>query len=173
MMTIKGVALSATLLALAVSSPLMAQRPRNGDAAGQRGAPAVDYRPKAQSAEEFAAFQALQAENNAANKITLADQFLTTYPNSQLAGFVQRFRMQAFTAQGKYKEAVAAGEAGLALETKYLENLIAKADADAAAASALAMRFSRYLVSNARPASPAATASLYLPWAVKACMRNR
>ncbi len=133
MMTRKGIAATAMLLALAVSSPLMAQRPRNADA-GQRGAPPVDYRPKASSAEEFSAFQALNAETNSANKITLADQFLTTYPNSQLAGFVQRFRMQAFTMQGKYKEAIAAGEAGLALETKYLENLLAKADAEAAAA---------------------------------------
>jgi tetratricopeptide (TPR) repeat protein len=133
MMTRKGIAIAAMLLALAVSTPLMAQRPRNADA-GQRGAPPVDYRPKASSAEEFTAFQALNTETNPTKKIELADTFLTTYPNSQLAGFVQRFRMQAFTMLGKYKEAVAAGEAGLALETKYLENMIAKADADAAAA---------------------------------------
>jgi hypothetical protein len=135
MITRKGIGLSAMLLTLVVS-PLMAQRPnpRNG-AAGQRGAPPpVDYRPKASSAEEFAAFQALNAETNPANKVTLADQFLTTYPNSALAGFVQRFRMESFTRLGKYKEAVAAGEAGLALETKYLDDLIAKADAEAAAA---------------------------------------
>jgi tetratricopeptide (TPR) repeat protein len=134
MMTRKGIAIAAMLLTLAVSTPLMAQRPRNADAAGQRGAPPVDYRPKASSAEEFGAFQALNTETNPTKKIELADTFLTTYPNSQLAGFVQRFRMQAFTMLGKYKEAVAAGEAGLALETKYLENMIAKADADAAAA---------------------------------------
>src|ERR1051326_6019687 len=129
MITRNGIVIAAMLLALA--SPLMAQRPRNSD---KQGAAPVDYRPKPSSTEEFNAFQALNAETNPTNKIALADQFLTTYPNSQLAGFVQRFRMQAFTMQGKYKEAVAAGEAGLALETKYLENLIAKADADAAAA---------------------------------------
>jgi len=113
----------------------MAQRPRNADAGkgGQRGGQnAVDYSPKASSQEEFAAFQAINNETNPANKITLADQFLTTYPNSQLAGFIQRFRMESFSRLGKHKEAVAAGEAGLALETKYLENMIAKADADAA-----------------------------------------
>ena len=136
MITRKSVAVAAMLLALAVCRPVLAQRPRNADAAGQRGAaPApVDYRPKAANPEEFTAWQALNAEANPANKITLADQFLTTYPNSQLAGYVQRFRMQSFTMLGKYKEAVAAGEAGLALETKYLENLIVRADSEAAAA---------------------------------------
>src|ERR1041385_4040581 len=120
MITGKGIACAAMFLALTVTSPLMAQRPRNADAAkaGQQ----VDYRPKAAKPEEFAAFQALNAETNPTNKIALADKFLTDYPDSQLARFVQRFRMQAFTAQGKYKEAIAAGEAGLALETKYLEN---------------------------------------------------
>jgi tetratricopeptide (TPR) repeat protein len=137
----KGIALAAMLLTIVVYSPLMAQRPsgnpRNADArGGQRGAgPApVDYRPKAQSPEEFQAFQAINTEASPANKVTLADTFLTTYPNSNLSGYVQRFRMEAFTRLGKYKEAVVAGEAGLNLEMKYLESLIAKADAEAAAA---------------------------------------
>src|SRR4051812_8835156 len=137
----KGIALAAVLLTFVVYSPLMAQNrggnPRNGDAGrgGQRGGPApVDYRPKASSPEEFTAFQAINAEPSPANKVTLADQFLTTYPTSNLAGYVQRFRMDAFTRLGKYKEAVVAGEAGLNIEMKYLENMIAKADAEAAAA---------------------------------------
>src|SRR5215470_18396868 len=100
----KGFAFAAMLLTIVVYSPLMAQRPtgnpRNADAGrgGQRGGPApVDYRPKAQSAEEFQAFQAINAEPSPANKVTLSDTFLTTYPNSNLAGYVQRFRMEAFT----------------------------------------------------------------------------
>ena len=91
------------------------------------------YAPKAANQDEFKAFAALQNEANPASKITLADQFLTTYPNSQLAGFVQRFRMESFAKTGKFKEAAAAGEAGLALETKYLEDLLAKADEQAKA----------------------------------------
>src|SRR5262245_56031512 len=132
MITRKGVALVAMLLTLTLSSVLMAQRPRNANS-GQPAAP-PDYTPKPQSQEEFMAFDALQKEPNPANKITLSDQFLTTYPNSNLAGFVQRFRMDSFTRLGKFKEAIAAGEQGLALETKYLETMIAKADEDAAAA---------------------------------------
>src|SRR5215467_7971448 len=134
MITKKGIALSAMLLAFSVSAPLMAQR-RNaneGKAAAATNGPDA-YAPKAQSQEEFKAFQALQTEASPANKITLADQFLTTYPSSQLAGFVQRFRMESFTKMGKFKEAAAAGEAGLDLETKYLEGLLAKADEQAKA----------------------------------------
>ena len=100
------------------------------------------------------AFDALQKEPNPANKITLADQFLTTYPNSNLAGFVQRFRMDSFTRQGKYKEAIAAGEQGLALETKYLEMMIAKADADAAAAKNNNNKDNKKDNKNAPPAPP-------------------
>src|SRR5215467_13557485 len=101
MITKKGMALAAMLLAFSVSAPLMAQR-RNaneGKAAAANGPDA--YAPKAQSQEEFKAFQALQTEASPTNKITLADQFLTTYPNSQLAGFVQRFRMEYFGKVGK------------------------------------------------------------------------
>src|SRR5437868_2172919 len=94
----KGIALAAMLLTTVVYTPLMAQRgnPRNGDAAaaqrgGQRGPVPLDYRPKASSPEEFTAFQAINTETNPANKVTLADQFLTTYPTSNLAGYVQRF----------------------------------------------------------------------------------
>jgi len=135
----KGIALAAMLLTFVVYSPLMAQRPNPRNANDAKGgqpaaAPAVDYRPKASSPAEFQAFQAINMEPNPANKITLADTFLTTYPTSALAGYVQRFRMESFTRLGKYKDAVAAGEAGLTLEMKYLEDLIAKADAEALAA---------------------------------------
>jgi hypothetical protein len=91
MITKKGIALAAMLLTLTVSLPLMAQR-RNANE-GQRGSAPDNYAPKASSQEEFKAFQALSSEASPSNKITLADQFLTTYPNSQLNGFVQRFRM--------------------------------------------------------------------------------
>jgi tetratricopeptide (TPR) repeat protein len=154
MITRKGVAVSAMLLTLTLSGPLMAQRPPRNANAGQQAAPPVDYSPRPQSQEEFMAFDAMNKEPNPANKITLADQFLTTYPNSNLAGFVQRFRMDAFTRMGKYKEAIAAGEQGLALETKYLENLIAKADAEAAAAKNAPKDDKKKDNKNAPPAPP-------------------
>src|SRR5262249_34561256 len=86
---------------------------------------------KAQSQEEFKAFQAIETESNVTNKVTLSDQFLTTYPNSQLTGFIQRFRMESLSRMGKYKESAAAGEIALNFETKYLEGLLAKADEQA------------------------------------------
>jgi len=152
----KGIALAAVILTFVVYSPLMAQRPRNGDAKGgaaQAPAPPVDYRPKAASPAEFQAFQAINAEPNPANKVTLADQFLTTYPTSALAGYVQRFRMEAFTRLGKYKEAAVAGEAGLNLEMKYLEDMMAKADAEAAAAKT-APKDNKKADKNAPPMPP-------------------
>ena len=152
MITRKGIALVAILLTLTLSSVLMAQRPRNANSAPPAAPP--DYNPRPQSQEEFMAFDALQKEPNPANKVTLADQFLTTYPNSNLAGFVQRFRMDSFTRLGKYKEAIAAGEQGLALETKYLETMIAKADADAAAAKNINNKDNKKDNKNAPPAPP-------------------
>ena len=121
-----GIALAAMLLTLTITGPLMAQR-RNGNDAQKPNGPDV-YAPKPASAEEAKAFTALQNEANPTNKVALADTFLTTYPNSQLSGYVQRFRMESLGKMGKYKEAAAAGEAGLTLETKYFEGLIAKAD---------------------------------------------
>src|SRR5581483_1796170 len=116
MITRKGVAFAAMLLTLTISAPLMAQR-RNANEGKAASGPDA-YAPKPASEAEFKAFQALQSETNPTNKIALADQFLTTYPNSQLNGFVQRFRMESYSKLGKFKESAAAGEAGLALETK-------------------------------------------------------
>ena len=106
----RGTSLIALVVSLILSqSALMAaqQTRRNQDQA-QQGA---SYLPSAQSDQEYTAFTAVQAEANPATRITLGDTFLTTYPNSQLAGFVQRFRMEAFTRLNRPKDAVAAGEA--------------------------------------------------------------
>jgi tetratricopeptide (TPR) repeat protein len=155
MITKKGIALAAVLLAIGLSFPLLAQRPRNNDQQkGQAPPPPVDYRPKPTSQEEYTAFKAIEAEPNPANKVTLADNFLTTYPSSQLAGFVQRFRMESFSRTGKFKEAAAAGEQALALEMKYLEMMLAKADADAAAAKNASNDKNKKQDKNAPPAPP-------------------
>jgi hypothetical protein len=70
--------------------------------------------PLAKSPEEAAAFDAVRTATAAANRVTLADNFITTYPSSELIGYVQRFRMEALRAQGKHKEAIVAGETALA-----------------------------------------------------------
>lgn len=114
------------------------------DASAQRGrqqqqqAAAAPQRvgPSAKSPEEAAAFDAVRTAPNGANRVTLGDNFLTAHPNSELTGYVQRFRMEALKATGKYKEAVAAGEAALAFEIKFMEELIKRADAEQAAAKA-------------------------------------
>ncbi len=131
MITRKGIALAAMLLTLSLSAPLMAQR--TGGGGGQRGGP-VDYSPKPKSQAELDAYQALVKDPNPATKLSGADAFLTTYPNTDLVGFVQRLRIDALMRLGKPKDAISAAETGLAFETKFLENLIKKADDQAEAA---------------------------------------
>lgn len=140
----KGPAFVAIIAALTLSlSALGAGQRRNqqqqqqqrGQAAPQAPQPVG---PKAASREEAAAFDAVQKEQTAATKVTLCDNFLTTYPNSQLTGYIQQFRMDALTRVGRHKEAVAAGEAALNFEIKFMEDLLKKADADAEAAKAAA-----------------------------------
>jgi tetratricopeptide (TPR) repeat protein len=103
---------------------MMAQR-RNAQQQEQQPAAAdkAQIGPMAQSKPELDAFVALQNEQNPANVIAAGDKFLTTYPTSQLKGYVQRFRMGALMRTGKCQDAVAAGEEGLSLETSYLEQL--------------------------------------------------
>ncbi len=62
--------------------------------------------------------------------------------------------METFTRLGKFKEAAAAGEQGLALETKYLENMLAKADAEAAAAKNAPKDDKKKADKNAPPQPP-------------------
>jgi tetratricopeptide (TPR) repeat protein len=116
-------------LILSQSMQAQAQQTRRNN---QEQAQGPSYLPSAQSDQEYTAFIAVQNEANPATRITLGDTFLTTYPNSQLAGFVNRFRMEAFSRLNRPRDAVAAGEAALALEDKYLADMTARADADAA-----------------------------------------
>ena len=123
----KGIALAAMLLTLTITAPLMAQRRNGNDAQKSSNGPDA-YAPKPGSAEEAKAFNAIATEQDPAKKVTLGDQFMTTYPSSPLKGQVQRLRMDGLMKQRQYKLAAAAAEDGLALETKYMEDLIAKAD---------------------------------------------
>jgi tetratricopeptide (TPR) repeat protein len=110
-------------LVLALGVPTFAQR-RN---AQQQEQPAAGDKaqigPMAQTKPELDAFVALQNEQNPANVVASGDKFLTTYPTSQLKGYVQRFRMGALMRTGKCQDAITAGEEGLNLETSYLEQL--------------------------------------------------
>ena len=49
-------------------------------------------------------------EQNPANVVALSDKFVTTYPMSQLMGYVQRFRMMSLMRTGKCQDSINAGE---------------------------------------------------------------
>lgn len=137
----KGPACVAIIVALTLSlSALGAGQRRNQQQQQQRGPAAApgpqQVGPKAASKEEFEAFQAVAGDQNPGSKMPKADEFLAKYPNSQLTGYVQRFRMEALARLGKHKESVAAGETALNFEIKFMEELLKRADADAAAAKA-------------------------------------
>jgi tetratricopeptide (TPR) repeat protein len=110
-------------LVLALAVPTLAQRRNNQQEEAPAAGNAGQIGPMAQSKPELDAFVALQNEQNPANAVGLGDKFLATYPNSQLNGYVQRFRMVGLMRTGKCQDAITAGEAGLGLETAYLEQL--------------------------------------------------
>jgi len=125
----KTTALFAILFAMIFGATLLeAAQQRNRD---REAAQPQNFAPKFMSEDEQKLFAATNVEDPAA-KLAAADAFLAKYPMSELAGYAQRFRMQAFAAQGKFKEAFAAGETGLQLETQYVDGVIKQADADAA-----------------------------------------
>jgi tetratricopeptide (TPR) repeat protein len=113
----------ATILALTLALPALAQRRNNQQQEAAPSAAPAQIGPLAQSKPELDAFVALQNEQNPANQVALGDKFLATYPMSQLNGYVQRFRMVGLMRTGKFQEAITAGEAGLVLEASFLEQL--------------------------------------------------
>ncbi len=132
MMTKKGITFAVIALTLALGqTALQAQRRNNDREQAQAAAAAAPLGPVATSQPELDAFQALTKETVPANKLTLADAFLAKYPMSEMVGWIHRFRMEALGQQRKYPEAIAAAESGLAAEIKFMEGMIAKADADA------------------------------------------
>lgn len=113
----------AMILALILSLPTLAQRRNNQQQEASGGGGSAQIGPLAQSKPELEAFVALQNEQIPANMVALGDKFLATYPMSQLNGYVQRFRMFGLMRTGKFQEAIEAGDAGLGLETNFLEQL--------------------------------------------------
>jgi tetratricopeptide (TPR) repeat protein len=110
------------ILALALAVPALGQR-RNSQQEEQQQSGGAQIGPQAQTKPELDAFVALQNDPSPANQVVLGEKFLATYPNSQLAGYVHRFRMVGLMRTGKCQEAITAGETGLGLETAYLEQL--------------------------------------------------
>jgi tetratricopeptide (TPR) repeat protein len=129
MITTKGTALVAMTIAFVCSQSSLAagQQARRNQQQQQQNT-SQEIAPAPGSEEENNAFTAIRTAATAAAKLPLADTFLTTYPDSQLNGFVQRFRMESLIQLGRHQEALTAGEAGLSLETKYLEDLNQRAN---------------------------------------------
>jgi len=138
MSTKRGIAFLAIVALIVTGSVLdaSAQRGRNQQQQQQQAAPPPRVGPAPKSPEEAAAFQATRTAPNGPGRVTLADNFLTTYPDSELTGYIQRFRMEALKATNKLKEAVVAGETALAFEVKFMEDLIKRIDEEQAAAKA-------------------------------------
>ncbi len=130
MMTKKGITFAVIALTLALGQTALQAQRRNQDREQAQAAP-VFIGPQATSQAELDAFQALQKETIAATKLTLADAFLAKYPMSEMVGWIYRIRMESLGQQRKYAEANAAAESGLAAEIKFMETVIARADADA------------------------------------------
>jgi tetratricopeptide (TPR) repeat protein len=138
-MTIKkGTAFFAIFALILSVAALDAEAQRGGRGQQQQpaGPPPVRVGPQAKSAEEAAAIDAVQKATTAASRLQLADNFITAFPNSELIGYIQRFRMEVLRVQGKHKEAIVAGETALAFEIKFMEDLIKRAAAEQAAAKA-------------------------------------
>jgi tetratricopeptide (TPR) repeat protein len=131
----KGTALVAILLAVTLSGVASGagqrrnqqqQQQQRGQAAPQKVGPSAATKP------ESDAFEAVRTEADLAKKLALSDAFLSKFPDSQLTGYVHRFRMESLNRMGKFKDAIAAGEAGLAFEIKFMQDLINQADASGA-----------------------------------------
>ncbi len=120
MINSKKSALLMALLALILCTSMLSAQKKDAQQIG----------PAPGSQAEYEDFMKVQQSPDPNAQLTMADKFLTTYPESQLTGFIHRTRMQAFGRMNKAKEAIAAGEAGVAIEVKYLEDLVKKADAD-------------------------------------------
>jgi tetratricopeptide (TPR) repeat protein len=115
------------ILALDVAAHAQ-QRNQDREAAN---ATAQAFAPKFATQEEATDFQTLNVPDHSA-RIAAADAFIAKYPTSQLIGYAHRFRMESFIALGRFADGLAAGEIGLTEEQKYVDALIAQADADAA-----------------------------------------
>ncbi|PYS03855.1 MAG: hypothetical protein DMG12_11325 [Acidobacteria bacterium] len=132
----KGTAFVAIVLALTLSAVAFgAGQRRNQQQQQQRGQEAgqqpQSIGPQATSKDELDGFVALQNEQNPATKVTMADAFVSKFPNSDFVGYAHTLKMLALIQTGKPKEAALAGEQALDATVKFGERMFAKAEADA------------------------------------------
>jgi hypothetical protein len=134
MITKKGTAFLALLVALNSSVSLFAQGRRNQQQQQQQQQQAPTQQgvgPVPQSKDEADAFTALQKEQAPDKKVQMAEAFIAKYPMSDFLQFVHMFRLAGYSQLNNDKQAVAAGEQAIEATVKFGEKLLAKADADA------------------------------------------
>ena len=87
-----------------------------------------EFFPTAESRAEFDAMAAIGAETSPANKLTLSETFLSTYPESELTYQIHQARLDAYLGLGNPRAVIEAAEAALATETAFYEAKIAEFD---------------------------------------------
>src|SRR5262245_55475836 len=134
MITRRGTAIWALLLAITVSLPAFAQGRRNQQQQQQQQQQQPQAQqgvgPVPQSKDEADAFNALQREQAPDKKVELAEAFVAKYPNSDFVQYVHTFRLTGYSQLGKSKESIAAAEQAIDDTIKFGEKSLAKADAD-------------------------------------------
>jgi hypothetical protein len=132
MITRKGPAFWALVLALTFSLSVFGQGRRNQQQQQQQQAQAPQsVGPVPQSRDELDAFNILQKEQAPDKKVELAEAFIAKYPNSDFIQYAQTLRFTGYTQLGKHKEAIASAEQAIDATVKFGEKLVAKAEADA------------------------------------------
>jgi len=134
MITKKGPAFLAVLLALTVSLQAFAQGRRNQQQQQQQQQQPTQAQqgigPVPQSKDEAEAFNALQREQAPDKKAAMAEEFVAKYPNSDFVQYAQTFRVGSYSQLNKFAEAAEAAQQAIDATVKFGEKLLAKADAD-------------------------------------------
>ena len=84
----------------------------------------------AESAQEFDAINALEAEESAINRLTLSDAFLTEYPESQMKQQALIVRLQTYVGLENNQAIVTTGEAYIEAENAFYEAKLAEIGED-------------------------------------------
>jgi hypothetical protein len=132
----KGPAFVAVILALTLSLSAFGagqrrnqqQQQKSGDQVAAQSAQSVG--PVAANKDEFEAFMKVQNEQNPAERIKLAEAFVTKYPNSEFAGYAHLFRTVVLTQAGKFQESVSAAQQALDALSSLEQKKMAQAEAD-------------------------------------------
>ena len=87
-----------------------------------------EFFPAAESLAEYDAMAGIDEETSPANKLTLSETFLSTYPESELTYQIHQARLDAYLGLGNPRAVIEAAEAALATQTAFYEAKIAELD---------------------------------------------